>query len=362
MKGRLEPLTSLRFVAASGILLHHFGAVFPWLDGARTFLESLSSCVSFFFVLSGFILVHAYQATDHSIPWGRFFQARLARVYPLYLLAMLPLIPTLVRHGAPIPGWTSADGFWAIGSSVVGVQAWIPKYANLLNPPGWSLSAELFFYALFPMVAKWGGKALFHKPWTSLAVLWITATTLSLILEMWVAGDRQVTDWGTQFASFSPLVRLPEFLMGMSLAALFRRWEPRTTLVPTYLWVLGTLALLVALWIGAGGIWRTAFHNSLLSPLFGMIVLGFAKAKDPVSDFLGRPLPLLLGEASYALYILHIPLFYVLVKAIGFIDPEASRRLSTSIVIVASVPVAIIAHLWFEKPLQAAIRNWGRPA
>lgn len=357
MHARIEGLTGLRFLAALGILFHHFGGDL-FGESADTFLLSLSSCVSFFFVLSGFILVYAYQATTTKVRSRRFFVARFARVYPTYLLGMVVLAYPLIKYGAAYSDWSPWENVPLFGSSILALQAWIPRYANILNPPSWSLSAEAFFYLCFPLFANRFRGALFQRPLVAIGILWLIGTLAALALEATVTGAREITDMGTQFASFNPLVRLPEFLMGMSLGAFHEKWKPSSSMAPTLLWISGGGALLATLAIGASGsIWQTAFHNSLLSPLFCMVILGLSRAEDPFGRFLASPPMVLLGEASYALYILHIPTMYAYSKLLRFgrieLPPTASMLLYFAVATLASV----VAHLWFERPLRDLIRR-----
>jgi len=354
---RIDALTGARFFAAFGILLHHFGAdLVAGSPFAARFLDSLSSCVSFFFVLSGFILVHAYQATERRLSWKDFVLARLARVYPLYLIGLLVMAVPHFKYGAPYADWGPVEGWVSFGLSVLGLQAWIPRYASLVNAPGWSLSAEMFFYAVFPVAAWSGRRFLFGRPIASLALLWVGATAMGLLLEATVAADRSTLHDGIRFAGFHPLVRLPEFLMGMSLGALQSRGglSPRAASV---LWVACLGILLAALVAGGGGIWQTAFHNSLLSPLFCGVILGLANASDPVQRFLSLRPALLLGESSYALYILHFPYMVVFTSLLHRLDSPLPEVVRLVVYLLASVAISIAVHLGIEKPSRDAIRR-----
>lgn len=362
MRSRIEGLTGLRFFAALGILFHHFGADLVGNAAAPlAFLQSLSSCVSFFFVLSGFILVHAYNAIEEPVRYRPFYVARIARVYPLYLLGMLVLAYPLARYGATYPDWKDWEILPVIGTNVLAIQAWIPRYANILNPPSWSLSAEAFFYLVFPFVANRFGRPLFTKPIASIVVLWAASVVAGLALEMSIAGSRDIMDMGTQFASFSPLVRVPEFLMGMALAGWYSRWKPRSASTPTLLWAASLVLLLGLLALGAHGIWRTAFHNGLLAPLFCLVILGFARAEDPVQRLLSSSPMVLLGEASYALYILHVPTMYVFHWAVQRMGIAASPAVLAIIYFALAIMASVVAHLAIERPGKRLVRGWLAP-
>jgi len=359
-RDRIESLTGLRFLVAFGILLHHFGTDLahgsPRILGL---LESLSSCVSFFFVLSGFILVHAYKATSRPVPWRSFFVARMARVYPLYLVALAVMSIPFFKYPAPtVHAWEKGP---ALVASVLAAQAWIPRYANLLNGPGWSLSTEIFFYAMFPLLVLKAGRILFGRPVLSFAGCWILGVAIGLVLEATVLGDRSIFDDGARFAGFFPLVRLPEFLMGMSLGAIRLSWIPSRRAVPTLMWWGASACLLVALVVGPSGPWRTAFHNSLLSPLYALVILGLSRADDPLARLLSWRGSILLGEASYALYILHFPFMVALSSVIHRFGLDLSDGARILVYLAISVFLSVVAHLALERPIRDAIRSWIKP-
>lgn len=355
---RIDSLTGLRFFAAFGILLHHFAPTAvkdsPTLLG---FLESLSSCVSFFFVLSGFILVHSYQAITRKVGWKQFMIARVARVYPLYLLALIIMAFPFLKYPTPFADWQTKESILALASSVFALQAWIPRYSNLINGPGWSLSAEFFFYALFPIVAwRWRG-LLFGRPVLGMMIFWLIGCIVGIFLELAVSGDRSLTDYGSKFAGFNPLVRLPEFLMGMGLGALRSRWNGPNW-AATALWMVSGAVTVGLLAVGGHGIWKTAFHNSLLSPLFCATILGLSKAQDPIQRCLSNRWTALLGESSYALYILHFPFLVILNFASHRIGHPMEGYTWLSVYLTLSVAFSIAAHLLIERPARDWIRTF----
>lgn len=354
---RIDSLTGVRFLVAFGILLHHFGGELShravWI--AR-FLESLSSCVSFFFVLSGFILVHSSDATRRVPTWRRFMVSRLARVYPLYLVGLLVMSVPFVKYGGPYPDWAWWETPISILLSALGIQAWVPRYSSLINGPGWSLSAEIFFYASFPVVVSWGRGLLFRKPVVAIALLWAAATGLGVWMELTILGDRSLMDDGARFAGFHPLVRFPEFLMGMALGALHAK-RPASPIAATGIWIGASLFLLACLFLGSEGIWRTAFHNSLLSPLYCAVIFGLASARDGIQRLLCHRWFSLLGESSYALYILHFPFMVALSSMIhrAKLPLEGVPKLVAYLFL--SIGLSVLAHLWIERPARVWIRD-----
>jgi peptidoglycan/LPS O-acetylase OafA/YrhL len=86
-KARLSALTTLRFIAASGIVLHHLRG--PLLPNDAFAAWPLDNAVSFFFVLSGFILAYTYPKLERPGAVRDFFVARIARIWPVHLVAAL---------------------------------------------------------------------------------------------------------------------------------------------------------------------------------------------------------------------------------------------------------------------------------
>ena len=202
----LPALTSIRFFAAAWVVFFHLRDYINLGPFER--VAGYGFCgVTLFFVLSGFIL--AYNYLDRDTPARDFWRARFARVYPAYLFALLLACPVLYhnvehsRFAMVSKGWTS----------IALLQAWIPSRALIWNDPGWSLSAEAFFYAVFPFllypIARLARKHLA----ATLAVLW----AISLLPTVFYAfllpdGIRPTLGDHLFFLSvlkFNPLVRLP---------------------------------------------------------------------------------------------------------------------------------------------------------
>ena len=144
-KPALHALTSLRFFASLAIVVHHCNGVFwPAAD-----LGPLDAGVSFFFVLSGFILAYVYHdPSSGQFAWGRFYVARLARIWPLHLVCLLLMIAFVKVPESFESGVLLANGLM--------LHAWIPfdRYFFSYNYASWSISTELFFYMLFPFALR----------------------------------------------------------------------------------------------------------------------------------------------------------------------------------------------------------------
>lgn len=362
----LPQLTSLRYFAALLIVFHHFGpksigGMCGLLDNA---LRMGGAGVGFFFVLSGFVMCWVYWNDENLIDVAKYYKARFARIYPVYLLgfclagAILILIPHSRIPGVPISsyGWAAL-----LGSTLL--QSWVPVWANLINGPGWSLSTEMFFYALFPLFVRkgWGARFL-AKPGCWIAFFCVLGALPAILSVCWLS-QRQLESVGwSNFLGFFPVFRLPEFLTGICFGLLCRKrpdWIRQN--LTGYLIFAAALAVVGTVLCLATGKWVVVFHNGLLSPAFGFIISFLALAKGRAAGWLSGPRLVLLGEASYSLYILHMPLKSL--YAFGWrsiIGPEDNGLFLLTLVVFLTGS-SLLSYRWFEKPVRRFFREgWAR--
>lgn len=299
---RYDSLTSLRFFAALHVLLFHLQGSHHWAfhPALEHILGTGFVSVSFFFVLSGFILTVSYSSRPPRAHLLSYFTSRFARIYPLYFLGLVLMLPGWLRD-------------WNVGASIATPllgQAWVPPWALAWNPPAWSLSVEAFFYFMFPFLLPLVQRAALKRLWTVAFAAWGGGLLLSVA---YVLGNpdglTQVDDSSQAFwlnaLKFHPLIRLPEFVVGMTLGRtiLDQRWPaiPHLGKLSAGTLVLGLMASHVVPY--------PVLHNGLFTPLFVMLI---ASAAQKNSSLLNRTLShswlVTLGEASYALYILQTPL------------------------------------------------------
>ena len=100
--------------------------------------------VSYFFILSGFVMVIAYK-DKVKIEYGDYIKRRFARIYPVYGLAILILLAYWLALKKPID-------YKGLFLNLTLLQSWIPGYALSFNGTGWSLAVEMFFYFTFPFL------------------------------------------------------------------------------------------------------------------------------------------------------------------------------------------------------------------
>lgn len=365
---RLPALTSLRFFAALHVFCFHLVALRIVIG--RSLFSDVASIgyvgVGLFFVLSGFILVYTYEG--RALTTAEFWRARFARIYPAYafsLLVTLPLFLAAVRHThlVSVP-WPVAHLKLGMFLQVVLLQAWVPPAATMWNAVSWSLSVEAFFYLLFPFLLKWfarlsssGFILLGILSWFASLAITGTYTVLNPDALSHINADSYNAFW-LSVVKFHPLVRLPEFLIGMACGFHFLRARANPRLAFTLV-SSGLLALVLATYFSLR-IPYSVLHTSLLAPAFAAIIYGFAlQPRSPV--FLSARLMVLLGDASYSFYLLH---FFLI--SVCFFGPKAAFRQwgapGVLLCFVITCALSVLVYLFLEVPARRKLRGEREPA
>ncbi|WCS24878.1 acyltransferase [Methylobacterium sp. NMS14P] len=325
---RLPALQILRFVAAFLVVLFHVGSGLSVETGraSNPFHDGVIG-VDIFFVLSGFII--AYTA-EPARGMGHFALRRAARVVPLYWLLTTGVI--FVALAAP----TLVNGTTVSAEKIIRSYLFIPyqKDNGLIQPLlflGWTLCFEMYFYALFCLCLTAGRYAV-----------WLSCALLSLIVLVgWIRPEGEVL-W--RFYT-SPLIL--EFAFGLLLSQVYASrlpFERRGT----------ALAALLA---------SGALLLYLLDPdLPSVIKHGFV-ATLIVASFLSLPplsgrwvaILVLLGDASYALYLSHP---YFVQASIKIAAPRVGVDLALLAVVFGvglAIAIAVLLHRLVERPAQSFI-------
>lgn len=336
----LRSLTSLRFFAAAMVVLYHAGIQSsPDLIQPYALLSFGHLGVAFFFVLSGFVLVWSARDGDRAMP---FYRRRFARVWPLHALTFSLAV------GLGVAGLIDNRGpAWSAPVNLALLQAWATDGEVLYgyNSVSWSLSAEAFFYLLFPVLL------LLARRVGPVATVGAGAAWLVVA---GVAAD--AIGYGVHAL---PLYRVGEFVFGMGLALLVHRGVPRIS--PAI--AVGSLvasygALIVLNRLTAGDLLARAWIAVILVlPGIALVLLAFARRDmDGGEGALTHPLLVRLGAWSFALYMVH-----ELVLRVA--RPVMLDHLWTvPLAIVVSVLLSGLLFEWFERPVERRLRGRSRPA
>ncbi len=341
MKRRDFPaLTGLRFFLALWVILHHLTGPGQKLEatalllphGLFTLIRGGYQAVTTFFVLSGFVLTRSYAATV----WNRrntlrYAVGRVARVYPVYLLSLAVVAPFILAD-------QTAGKAEYVAAHLLLVQAWLGVSPVNWNTPAWSLSCEMFFYAVFPLAAIFFVRRM---NWRNIALA--AAVACCLTRAMWSAG---VSD------NIKPLVHLSDFLMGIAAACAYELLQRRRR-PPQGWW------LYIPGFAGAAGVIaypevlpKFIDLNSALRPLNGVLLIGLALGGGVLARMLSTKAAVYLGKSSYAMYILHVPILWWCLRR----SPEFPPLLYIAIVIAVSAAV----YGAFEEPANRTLRSFQR--
>ena len=356
---RLNALTGLRTFAAVNIVFFHFSNP-HWFGIFAPVVNAGYASVSYFILLSGYVLAYNYaaRAREGKLDIRRFYEARFTRLYPIYILSLIlawRMIPQEYASHTHAMFWTG------MVLTPLLLQGWIPEIATFGNTPAWTMSAESFYYLLFPWLARWKQPGRVRPLLARLGGIWLLGLIPGTLYILFNPDgiphpDRFSTGPWLQALKFTPLPHLASFVFGVVLAEL-------DELIPRP----GSLRLMLA-GIGFGGTFLllslgpripyAIIHDGLLMPLFGCIILGLS-GENPLAHALGiRPL-VFVGEASYALYLLHFN-FWNLIHDTHVLDRLGLAQLDPWISYVILIAMALLALYLVEKPAQRQLRKWMR--
>lgn len=346
----LPALTSVRFLFALGVVLFHLELIWSWQTRQYTdFIERARLGVDLFFVLSGFVLslVYRRQIEERRYNHGRFLIARLARIYPAHALILaamgvVAIVATAMGQGFDATNYSLA-GF--VKTALL-VQSWAPSAHPVeWNGPSWSLSAEWAAYLAFPFLAVLGTKG---RP---IALLVLTVAVFVTLDQLFLRlAGRSVLHVEE---NLGVLRIIPSFLAGVGLYGLSLRisLSPRAAVTGA---IDAGAALILLMHFGAP---EPIIVGCGAALIFFLALVSKAGADGP----LGWPAFIFLGEASYAIYLVHQPMITVWRNLHALLAGGDSRYRLAGWEVASLIVLAIVAgcliHAAFERPAREWIRR-----
>jgi peptidoglycan/LPS O-acetylase OafA/YrhL len=372
---RLNALTGLRCFAAVNIVLFHFSNPY-WFDFRYDFRLPVINAplhfklllapvvnagyvaVSYFILLSGYVLAYNYneRARAGELDRVRFWKARFTRIYPIYLLSLLLAWGQLPKEYA-----SHTHGmFWAgVALTPLLLQGWIPAIATFVNTPAWTMSAEAFYYFVFPWMAVWKKCKRISTLLWKMAGVWVLGLVPGAL---YMAFNPDGIPHPSRYSygpwlwalKYTPYAHIFSFIFGVMLADLNSMFAHDSRL---------------RLWLGIGGfagiyglltlgplVPYAIIHDGLLMPLFACIILGLS-GENSLARVIGcRPL-VFIGESSYCLYLLHFNMWNLL-HGSHVLDYLHLMRFDPWLSYVLLVCMALLALYFIEKPCQRKLRGW----
>ncbi|MBC7752545.1 MAG: acyltransferase [Candidatus Saccharibacteria bacterium] len=301
LKNRFIFLDGIRGIAAIFVVILHSSSFWNFTELR---LVHAYLAVDLFFILSGFVIANAY---DEKLESGKlslklFIYIRLIRLYPIYLLSVLICIPALTLGIVQdVPHWVQYPNF-AEGAAIIAAAAmFLPFYAPSvfalfpLNSPSWSLFFELLMNFVYGLI---------HPILSTRALIFIVfGASIGLCLVLKYKGSLNT---GFQWEGISFIGGVIRSAYGFFLGVLLHRYHQKLNYYfggQIFPW-LGVLMIVGILASPPMGAYDELFVLLIVFLIFPIALLFASKTHD---SRMGRPL-LLLGSASYPIYVLHVPI------------------------------------------------------
>ncbi len=340
---RLEQLTFTRFLAAIAVVTFHYGRGSVLMDNETLglFFHQALYGVSYFFILSGFVMMIAY--SNKEVKAKKYFVARFARIYPLYLCCLFAVVLFNIVLKNPF-------SFADLLAHLFTVQSWIPMHAQTLNFPDWSLSVEFFFYALFPFLINVVYKRFSLTTLTVfILAFWVLSQfLLTYAVDHWYIPDPSIS---CDLIHFFPLSHLNEFLLGNLVALLFLKYKENLNSTWNDVLVVASVVLLILLLKYPASF---LYHNGFLAIAFVPLIIFLSGDKSKIAKiFKWKPL-VFLGEISFGIYLLQLPV-YLFYQSVFF---YLGFTFNFYVFLVFLIAVAALSYFLIEKPCRDFINSW----
>lgn len=347
---RIEQLTFTRFIAAISIVIFHYAKDIPPFNFELTsfFFQQANLGVSYFFILSGFVMIIAYWHKD-KVSILSYMQKRFARIYPVTFLAAFLLLCLKAVEFFLFPEKSDlsiTDFFLSISNQ----QAWIPTKAMSFNTPAWSITVEWFFYFCFPFLFNRLYKRLNLKILSAIALLvWVFSQCILhyLLDSSFYVGFPSASH---SFIHYFPLFHLNEFLIGNVAGLVFVKYlnERKKT---------NDMAIIVLLIITAIVLkfnTTLSFHNGLLMIVFVPLILLISCNNGLFTKLSNLKFLVFLGDISFGIYILQKPIFMA-IKGFFTVLNWHQPILQFYISLIGLLLASALSYNYFETPLRRKI-------
>jgi peptidoglycan/LPS O-acetylase OafA/YrhL len=385
----ISALTPLRGIAALLVMLLHFHIFIAKLttDGLTSIFDKLYLMVDLFFVLSGFIMYHVYgRVFKNEVTTSNFLtfmKARFARIYPLHLFTFLfvlglPLLLALMNT-APSAFFGILFDYTAIPSQLLLTQAMGTHHEATWNSPSWSISVEWWAYVVFPFVILLLTRT---RVWSRLLIgLFIIS---SYILITYYA---QPLFWARRWEMLNIPSQVPfpmhtldvitgpfgflrcmgGFLFGMMVYEGFQKSWGKKWLSSGYMFC--------GIWLVLLSVWHSgAVLDFFTVAGFGLMILSASYNNDKLSETFNNKGFQFLGDISYSLYLVHMPVLFVYITLRKIFIPNDARQLMLLgydfslleawagfvMFLIATLFIASLTYRFVEKPARVYLNTTKR--
>lgn len=334
-------LDAMRGMAALMVVCLHEYQAFSGLP--QPFSGHLA--VDLFFLLSGYVIASAYdQRLATGMSFGTFLKLRLIRLYPLYLIGFgIGFVRVLIQFkvgSAPPPmeafAWGTIMELFMLPTPMT--LGWQHDFAFFLNPPAWSLFFEIAVNILFAAVYRHLNQRVL------LAIL-----ALSGIALIGAANQHHSIEIGNYWHTF--LFGIPRVVFPFFLGIWMQRHAPRLPgLGNSFAWILTGLIALALAWHPQG--YRLEYDLVMVMAVFPLSLIIATSIK--ASGFTEKACRSA-GDLSYAIYIVHFPVFDMALAIIRRTsDDLTTRPYSGPLAILLVALLCLALDHFYDKP----VRKW----
>jgi peptidoglycan/LPS O-acetylase OafA/YrhL len=351
----IRALTGLRGLAALHVMIFHYYIPIPFSNPVSTFLAHGYLQVDLFFVLSGFVMALTYSRMFEpgwtSSAFTKFMGRRFARIYPLYFVttvcAFLLISAGLLEESGPHIATLKSS----LMLNLAMIQSW--GFAESLNVPAWSISAELAAYLVFPVLAA---LALFRRP----VLAWLLGASSIAVIAVLCMIPTSVGHQSSAIALLDfhdprlalPLLRcLPEFCLG--LLAFRIAGLPLGRKLSEARWIAPTVSVaLVALMAMP----RADFAIVMMFPL---LILSLVSEQSVPARILGSTAIEFLGQLSYSIYLVHALMWGMITPVHEYVARRGLHH-GQSYAVVAATLLTFVCCYFAYRFIEVPGRRWLR--
>jgi len=352
INNEIKPLTFFRFITAFMVFLFHCHGhlkVSTNIKFIDNFMAQGAVFMTAFFILSGFVLYYVYSEYDffQGKNLKNYYIKRLARIYPGYIT--VTALSFLLINNAGV-----AQNILLVPMSLFCWQSFFySSFQYLLNGGMWSISVEMFFYSLFPLIMFLFKKINQHKIKLFFGLYFLSVYPALV----------QCYFYGTEDLYINPVFRLPEFMMGMLVASVYlqKKKEGKTYKDVSFIFASILLFVLTSALANTNFVNKVRFgghytyYNVVIIPLLAFILYRFAMLTNKyVLAFTNNFVSNYLGRVSYAFYLTQ----FVAINFLGkkyLLDLVHNKLFLLLIVFFINLILAIILYEFVEKKLRYKI-------
>lgn len=346
----IKSVQSLRFLFIMLVIFSHiYGKVFDFGGECG---------VSFFFILSGFILSYAYgkDVLDGNFQTMAFVKRQLTKFYPLHLLTFVVMVVLDARLNC-------CYEWYRLLPNALLLQSWIPddSFFFVANGSSWFLSDLLFFYLVFAVAFR----LLMQLSHRQLLLLGLVIVGLYFLLASSVPLEKVNAVLYT-----SPVTRVIDFCIGILCFRLYAsdQWlQVRNKLQTMSALSVGLIELaMVMMVVGSFFVYenmslrfRCVALFWLVLPFFLMVYVSTDKASGMVTKLLHHPSMQWLGNISFELFLTHmvtLRVIYSIMLSLGYGETARKQTLAIALTLILLVVVSYLAKRWLVDPVGRKLR------